>query len=77
MLGFETPDSGRVLVEGRDVAFTIERVRDLIEANRQDQLVTRYRTYPELEQYCELSANPVGRVVLYVFGAFSPAAATR
>jgi len=42
---------------------------DLIQANRQDQLVTRYATFGELEQYCDLSANPVGRVVLYIFGA--------
>jgi len=40
----------------------------LIEANRQDQRVSRYETYGDLERYCELSANPVGRLVLYVFG---------
>ena len=45
---------------------------DLIEANRQDQLVTRYRTFAELEQYCELSANPVGQIVLYIFGVATP-----
>jgi squalene synthase HpnC len=50
---------------------------DLIQANRQDQVVSRYQTFADLLGYCELSANPVGRVVLYVFGAFSPAAATR
>ncbi len=42
---------------------------DLIQANRQDQQVTRYRTIAELRQYCELSANPVGQIVLYIFGA--------
>jgi squalene synthase HpnC len=42
---------------------------DLIQANRQDQVVTRYRTLGELVQYCTLSANPVGCVVLYIFGA--------
>jgi len=41
---------------------------DLIQANRQDQQVTRYPTYPDLERYCELSANPVGQIVLYIFG---------
>jgi squalene synthase HpnC len=46
---------------------------DLIEANRQDQRVTRYQTYDELARYCELSANPVGRIVLYIFGAATPA----
>ncbi len=45
---------------------------DLIQANRQDQLVTRYATYAELAQYCELSANPVGQIVLYIFGVATP-----
>jgi squalene synthase HpnC len=44
---------------------------DLIQANRQDQTVKRYATIEELEQYCDLSANPVGHVVLYIFGAHS------
>jgi squalene synthase HpnC len=44
---------------------------DLISANRQDQIVTRYETFEELLGYCQLSANPVGRIVLYVFGAYS------
>ena len=45
---------------------------DLIQANRQDQQVTRYRTFGELQQYCELSANPVGQIVLYIFGVATP-----
>ena len=45
---------------------------DLIQANRQDQQVTRYRSYAELRQYCELSANPVGQIVLYIFGVATP-----
>ena len=45
---------------------------DLIQANRQDQLVSRYATFDDLVRYCELSANPVGRIVLYVFGAVAP-----
>ena len=45
---------------------------DLIQANRQDQQVTRYRTFAELERYCELSANPVGQIVLCIFGAATP-----
>jgi squalene synthase HpnC len=42
---------------------------DLIAANRQDQVVSRYPTFGDLEDYCRLSANPVGRIVLHVFGA--------
>jgi squalene synthase HpnC len=45
---------------------------DLIQANRQDQQVTRYQTFAELARYCELSANPVGQVVLYIFAAATP-----
>jgi squalene synthase HpnC len=47
-------------------------LRDLIQANRQDQLVSRYQTFDDLAGYCELSANPVGRIVLYVFGVHTP-----
>ncbi|HVB44197.1 MAG TPA: squalene/phytoene synthase family protein [Streptosporangiaceae bacterium] len=50
---------------------------DLIEANRQDQLVTRYETFDDLLGYCRLSANPVGRIVLHIFGAFSAERAAR
>jgi squalene synthase HpnC len=48
---------------------------DIISANRQDQIVSRYETFAELEGYCRLSANPVGRMVLHVFGAYSEARA--
>ncbi|MFJ6912725.1 squalene synthase HpnC [Streptomyces sp. NPDC101133] len=44
----------------------------LIAANRQDQLVARYETYDDLLAYCELSANPVGRLVLAVTGTSTP-----
>lgn len=44
----------------------------LLQANRQDQKVRRYETYAELAGYCELSANPVGRLVLAVTGTESP-----
>ena len=45
----------------------------LIEANRLDQTKTRYASWPELMEYCELSANPVGRLVLQIFGQATPA----
>ncbi|MFD8009845.1 squalene synthase HpnC [Streptomyces sp. NPDC058955] len=44
----------------------------LIRANRQDQLVSRYQTYDDLLAYCELSANPVGRLVLGITGTATP-----
>jgi phytoene/squalene synthetase len=44
----------------------------LLEANRQDQRVTRYATFAQLLDYCSLSAAPVGELVLHVFGAATP-----
>ena len=40
----------------------------LIEANRRDQEQAVYQTFDELLEYCDLSANPVGELVLHVFG---------
>jgi squalene synthase HpnC len=39
---------------------------DLLVAFRQDQRVRRYETFEQLLEYCRHSANPVGRLVLYV-----------
>lgn len=41
---------------------------DLIEANVMDQHVSVYPAWADLERYCTLSAAPVGRMVLRVFG---------
>ena len=49
-----------------------EPFRRLIEANRRDQTVTRYETFEDLLGYCQLSAAPVGELVLHVFGAATP-----
>lgn len=45
---------------------------ELLAANRQDQHKTRYETREELMDYCALSANPVGHMVLAVFDAATP-----
>jgi squalene synthase HpnC len=61
------------------LADTIERFNipkepfeKLIEANRIDQRRNHYRTYEELLKYCDHSANPVGRLFLYLFGYRDP-----
>ncbi len=43
-----------------------EPFADLLTAFRQDQTVTRYETMEDVLGYCRYSANPVGRLVLYV-----------
>lgn len=64
---------GALLPTIRACALPLEPFRRLVEANRVDQRVTRYATWRELLGYCELSANPVGELVLRVFGAaFEP-----
>jgi squalene synthase HpnC len=45
---------------------------DLLTAFRQDQTVTRYPTFDDLLGYCHYSANPVGRLVLYLCGYRDP-----
>jgi squalene synthase HpnC len=44
-------------------------LRDLLSAFRQDVLTTRYADYPALLDYCRRSANPVGRLMLGLYGA--------
>ena len=46
---------------------------DLIQAFVQDQTTTRYRDWEHLFDYCRRSANPVGRLVLYLCGYSDPA----
>ncbi|MER5946641.1 squalene synthase HpnC [Streptomyces sp. NPDC001904] len=53
-------------------SLTPEPFLGLLQANRQDQLVTRYETYDDLLAYCKLSANPVGRLVLAITGTSTP-----
>ena len=46
----------------------IEPFDDLIRAFEQDQTVRRYDTWTQLVDYCRLSADPVGRLVLMING---------
>lgn len=73
----EGPRPGHPLLRGlipavRRRSLTPEPFLGLIGANRQDQLVRRYETYDDLLAYCELSANPVGRLVLRITGTADP-----
>jgi squalene synthase HpnC/squalene synthase HpnD len=44
----------------------LEPLTDLLSAFRQDQTVSRYKTWGDVFEYCVHSANPVGRLVLYL-----------
>jgi squalene synthase HpnC len=53
-------------VERHDIP--MEPFDRLIRAFEQDQTVTRYQTFEDVFAYCVNSANPVGRLVLYLAG---------
>ena len=52
----------------REFDIPAEPFRDLLTAFRQDQIIHRYATWDDLIRYCRYSANPVGRLVLYLCG---------
>ncbi len=52
----------------RQYHLPISLFRDLLDAFAQDVVKKRYTDYPELIDYCRRSANPVGRLVLHLFG---------
>lgn len=65
----EHPVLRRLQATVHERALPRDPLQRLIEANRRDQVFTRYESFDELLRYCELSANPVGELVLRVFSA--------
>ena len=45
---------------------------DLLDAFSQDVTKTRYADYDEVIDYCKLSANPIGRLLLKLYGKSTP-----
>ncbi len=46
----------------------IETLKNLLTAFKRDVSQNRYETFDDLLSYCKCSANPVGRLVLMIFG---------
>jgi hydroxysqualene synthase len=55
----------------------VQLLRDLLTAFRMDVTRSRHQTFDDLLGYCRCSANPVGRLVLHLFGAASAATVDR
>lgn len=53
-------------------ALPVSLLRDLLDAFAQDVVKKRYATFAELQDYCRRSADPVGRLLLRLYGAESP-----
>src|SRR3989338_1718056 len=45
---------------------------DLLTAFKMDVMVKRYQDFEQILNYCRYSANPVGRIVLYIMGYPAP-----
>jgi squalene synthase HpnC len=69
---FDAPFAG-IAEAIRRHALPVEPLHDLISAFRQDVTTSRYATQAALDDYCARSANPVGRMLLALYGAGSPA----
>ncbi len=52
----------------KDLDIPVQLLKDLLTAYRMDVLQSRYKTWEDVLFYCKHSANPVGRLVLHVFG---------
>jgi squalene synthase HpnC len=53
-------------------ALPIRLFQDLLSAFSQDVSVRRYQSFDQLKDYCRRSANPIGRLILLLFGYTDP-----
>jgi len=60
------PALGRVITE---YGLPMDAFRDLLSAFSQDVTRTRYAAFDDVLDYCRRSANPVGRLLLVLYGA--------
>lgn len=56
----------------RDYHLPLDAFRDLLSAFTQDVTKKRYANFDEVLDYCRRSANPVGRLLLHLYGAVTP-----
>jgi squalene synthase HpnC len=56
----------------REHAIPLEPFRDLLSAFAQDVEKKRYASFGEVMDYCRRSANPVGRLMLHLYGDHDP-----
>ena len=63
------PPLGQTIVDHR---LPLQPFEDLLSAFEQDIVQKRYVDQAALNHYCERSANPVGRLMLHLYGAVTP-----
>lgn len=62
------PIFARLADNVRRFALPLQPMRDLLDAFSQDVVKARYACFDELLDYCRRSANPVGRLLLHLYG---------
>ncbi|MFZ6778316.1 squalene synthase HpnC [Undibacterium sp. Ji83W] len=55
----------------REYDLPLQCFRDLLSAFKQDVVTARYADFPTLLDYCARSANPVGKLMLHLYGEAS------
>jgi squalene synthase HpnC len=71
-----TPDTAFfIALQGmiRERELPLQPFYDLLDAFSQDVVKSRYENFDEVLDYCRRSANPIGRLMLYLYGAATPA----
>jgi squalene synthase HpnC len=56
----------------RNRQLPVQLFRDLLDAFSQDVVKKRYENFDEVLDYCRRSANPVGRLLLHLYGQATP-----
>ncbi|MDQ7989053.1 MAG: squalene synthase HpnC [Candidatus Dactylopiibacterium sp.] len=72
-----TPMFARLARNVAEWCLPVPLLRDLLDAFAQDVVKTRYADFPELLDYCRRSANPVGRLLLHLYGVDDAASLQR
>lgn len=70
-----TPQSTFFVTLGEMIAahqLPLQPFYDLLDAFSQDVVKTRYENFGELMDYCRRSANPIGRLLLHLYGKAQP-----
>jgi phytoene synthase len=67
-----TPLFQHLSAEVRQHALPMQPLYDLLDAFSQDVVKKRYANFDELRDYCRRSANPVGTLLLHLYGEATP-----
>lgn len=62
----------RLQVVIQQFSLPVDLLADLLDAFEQDVVKTRYASQAELLDYCRRSANPIGRLMLHLYGVREP-----